>query len=45
MSDLQVFLDVALQLLVLELVSVIYLKELQLDAFFKSDFVILKSII
>ncbi len=45
MSDLQVFLDIALQLLVLELVSIIHLKELQLDAFFKSNLVILRSVI
>ena len=45
MSDLQVLLDIALQLLVLELVSVVHLKELQLGAFLESDFVILRSVI
>ena len=45
MSDLQVFFDIALQLLILELVGMIHLKELQLGAFLKSDFVILRSVI
>ncbi len=45
MSDLQVPLNVVLQLFVLELVNMIYFKELQLGVFLKSDFVILRSMI
>jgi hypothetical protein len=44
-SDPKVLVEIVLQFLILEFVSVIHLEELQLGAFLKLDLVILRSVI
>ena len=45
MSDLEVLIDIVVQLLFLEYISIIDFEELQLGAFLELDLVILRSIV